>query len=849
MTGVLKITLSSAWRRKRRLAGSTLAVLLGVAFLAGTLVFGDTARAGFADLFTEANAGIDVAVRSEHRAASDEAGVQQGLVDGALVDAVAAVDGVSVAEGVVEAVAQVLGSDGRPIGGEGPPTIAASWSEEPALNPFRVVDGRAPSKDDEVVIDRATVEEGGFDVGDTITVLTPAPLRVELVGIATFGDDDSMAGATFVGFTPAQAASLLPDPGAFTSVVAAAEPEVAQDELARRVAAVVPGDVEVLTGEQLGAEQEQAIDDDFLGFFETFLLVFAGVALLVAATSVHNTASILVAQRTREAALLRAVGASRSQVLGSTLLEAGLVGLAGSVAGAAAGIGLAAGLAALLRAGDVGLPIDGLTVSASSLAWAVGIGVVLSLLASLAPAVKASTVPPVAALQEVDTAPARVSRWRLLVGLTFVAVGAVSVLEAASSDTALATAGLGALGLFIGVVLLGPVVARPLARVLGAPLSLRGVTGRLARGGAERNPRRTAGTASALLVGVGVVVTFTVLAASLSSSIEAAVDRSFTGDFVVEGPDGGAGLDATVATELETLDEVEVAAALGAGSVGFNGDTDVDDFATVVDPARLARVADLDVQEGDLAAVEDGAIAVSAAFATDGAWVLGDVMPMAFADGREVGLRIDAIYDDSAMLGDVLLPSTTWAAHATQPTSFAVLVRLADGVDVEAGRAVIEDVTARYGNPAVQDQEEFVASQADQIESILTVIYGMLGIAIIIALLGIAGTLSLSIHERTREIGLLRAVGLNRRQLRSIVRGEAVVVSLLGTVGGLAVGTFVGWGLVRAGNAEEGGWQLAVPVTQLAVVVGLGALAGVLAAVRPARRAARLPILASLATT
>jgi putative ABC transport system permease protein len=845
--GTIGLTLQSAWARKRRLVGTTTAVLLGVAFLAATLVLGDTAKEGFARLFGEVNAGTDVVVRSETRFET-ESGVETAPLDLALVDQVRAVDGITTAVGLVEGTGQVLAADGTPLGGEGPPTIAGGWVDDPELSPMTLVEGRGPEAPGEVVLDRGTAEDGELAVGDTTTVLVPEPVPVTVVGIATFGDDDSMAGATYAAFEPTVASELLLGaPDRISSVIAGGADGADQEALAARVAAVLPDGLEAITGAELTAEQEEGIEEDFLGFMEMFLLVFAGVALLVATSSIHNTASILVAQRTRESALLRAVGASRSQVLTSTILEAGIVGLVGALVGAGAGVGLAAGLRALLEAGDLGLPADELVVSGGALAWSAGVGLVLSLLASLTPAIKASRVPPVAAMRDVALEEGGSSRWRAAVGIGMAVVGGAMVVGAADAESALATAGLGALLVMVGVILLGPVVARPLSAVLGAPLALRGVTGRLAKGGAQRNPRRTSSTAAALLVGVGVVTTFTVLADSLSSSIEDAVDQSFAGELVVESAGfSGAGLDAAFAEELEALPEVEVTTGLGDGVVVLDGE---EANPTVADLAALSRLSDFDVEDGDLAAVTDGGIAMSRQHAEDHGWTFGESIPIEFADGTATTVRIDALYGDRALGGDLLLPAETWAQHTTRTSSFAVLVGLADGVDLEAGRAAVERVAAGYGSPDVLDRDQFIAENAAQIDQILAVVYGLLLLAIVIALLGIAGTLSLSIHERTRELGLLRAVGLDRRQLRRIVRGEAMIVSLLGTVGGVGIGVFVGWGLIRAAAADEGLGTFTVPTGELAVVLLLGALAGVVAAVRPARRAAKLPVLDALTAT
>jgi putative ABC transport system permease protein len=685
-------------------------------------------------------------------------------------------------------------------------------------------------------------------VGDTVTVLVPAPVDVVVTGIATFaGGQDGVGGVTNVFFPIAVAQQLLlGSTDVVSDVVLVARDGISEADLVGRVRPRLPAGVEAVTGDELTREQQQEIEDDFLGFFTAALLVFAAIALLVAAFSIFNTFSILVAQRTRETALVRALGASRRQVLGSALVESVVVGLAGSVVGVVVGLGVAAGLLALMDAAGFGLPTDGLEVSARTVLAAVGVGLVVTVVGGIGPAWRASRVAPLAALREAAIDGSGSSRWRAGVG-ALCAAGGGALMLVASGRGELGPAGLGAVLLVGGVILLGPFLARPVGSVLGAPLALRGTSGQLARRNAVRNPRRTAATSTALLLGVGVVTLFTVFGASVSRSFERTVERSFGGDLVLSAPGAfsGAGLDPAVVARVADLPEVSGGAGLGNGAATVDGrDTSVG-FA---DPAALASVLDLDVGTGDLAALGDDRIAVSQDEADERGWSIGSPVEIGFVDGSTRTMTVGATYDDDTLAGTVLVPEAEWLRHDPQASLFLVVVELSDGTSLAQGRAAVEAATTGAGAVEVMDRDEFVDAQLGRIDVLLTVIYGLLAVAILIALMGIANTLSLSVHERTRELGLLRAVGQSRAGLRAMVRWESVIVTTFGSLAGLGLGLFLGWQLVRVLASSDPFVELAVPFRSLAVVLVVGALVGVVAGVRPAWRASRLDVLEALAS-
>jgi putative ABC transport system permease protein len=846
---MFNVTLSGLWARKRRLFGTSFAVVLGVAFLVATLVLGATMREGFDQAFTDANAGIDVVVRSADEMGSDEDSVRAPL-DASVVDDIAAVPGVRAAAPSVEGVATLIGSDGDRIGGNGPPTTGTNWIDDPALNSYRLAEGRAPEAPGEVVIDRGAAKDGDLQVGDHTTVLTPAPVEVTIVGIATFGDADSLGPITSTAFTLPQATELFAQqPDTISSVLVAAEDGVSRETLRQEITEQLPARIEALTQSELTAEQNDEIGADFLDMFSMILLAFAGIALVVATFSIHNTFSILVAQRTRESALLRAIGASRRQVVTAVTIEALVIGAVASAIGFGVGLGLAAGLKALLASADMALPTSGLVVTTGTIAIAAVVGIVTTLVASVSPAIKASRVAPLAALRDVAIDRSSSSKLRAAIGALVAAAGVVAVVTAsATEDGALSRAGLGALATLVGFVILGPVVARPSAAVLGAGASAaRGVTGRLARRNAMRNPRRIAASASALMVGTAVVALFTTFGSSVKASIDEMVDDSFGGDLVVAQSDfSGAGIDPALAPAIVDLPEVDgaVGASLVTGEINGDG---VSPMAT--DPAAVAAVLDLDDQQGALADVGPGELAVGRRWAEDHGVALGDVLPMSFVDGAAIDLTVANVYEREDVLGNMIMSSADWAPHARQATDVVVFVSLADGVSDAAGKAATTDVTEQYGAPNPQTRDEYTDSFGAEIDQMLYVIYGLLGIAVLIAVMGIGNTLALSIHERTRELGLLRAIGQSRSQLRSSLRWESVIVAVFGTIGGLGLGTFLGWGLMRALAAQEGFGVFSLPVAPLAVILGLAAVAGVVAATRPARRAARIDVLAAIATS
>ncbi|MEW1569082.1 FtsX-like permease family protein [Streptomyces sp. NPDC093509] len=852
MNAALRLSVSSLRAHRRRFAGTFFAVFLGVAFLAGTLVMGDTLRAGFDTMFGNATRGTDAVVRSAGTITAP--GESQGVrspVGTDLVRTIERVPGVAAAVPDIQGAGQLVGADGKPIGGQGPPTLAGNWIDDPRLNAYRLAEGRAPARTGEVVVNRGAAKKGGLRVGDTTVLRTPDPVRVTVVGLATFGGEDGMAQVTFTGMTRADAEKYLtPKPGEAASIRVRAGPGVGQGELVSALTPVLPKGVEAITGQESAQENTEMISSRFLTIFTTLLLVFSGIALLVATFSIHNTFAIVVAQRTRENALLRALGASRRQVTASTLAEATVVAVTASAVGLAGGVGIAAGLQALFPAIGFPFPEGDLVVRGLSMLLPLVVGVVVCLVSALLPAARAGRTAPLAALRETAVDESGGSRARAITGGGLAALAVAVTLTGVLLTPSLWLAGLGALLALAAFVVLGPVASATAVRVLGAPVArLRGVTGGLARRNALRSPRRTAATAGALMIGVAVVSLFTVFGASLKATMDQTVSRSFAGDIAVSAPSfgaGGSGLSPRLAPDVARVPVVKDAVGLGKGVAEVNGSGQA---LTVTDPVTLGRVFDLGHVRGSLSALGADGIAITRKEADRQHLVTGDTARLTFTDGRSQDFTVRAVYGQSELAGEYVITRAAWAPHRTQDSDRLVAVSLKDGVSTAQGRAAVRQVAERYGNPEVQTRDAYAQSSAGGIDMMLTLVYALLALAVLIALLGIANTLTLAMHERTREIGLLRAVGQTRAQLRAMVRWESVLVAAFGTAGGIALGAFLGWVLVEASEgASDTAFAFAVPPLRLVVVALVGLGAGALAGLRPARRAARLDVLRAIAT-
>jgi putative ABC transport system permease protein len=852
MNASLRLSLTSLRAHRRRFAGTFLAVFLGVAFLAGTLVMGDTLRASFDSMFGEATSGTDAVVRGAD--AITTPGEAQGVrrpVDTSLVKTVERVPGVAAAVPDIQGAGQLVGSDGTPVGGQGPPTLAGNWITDPRLNPYRLAEGRAPARPGEVVVNRGAAKKGGLKIGDTTTLRTPDPVKVTIVGLATFGGQDGMAQVTFTGMTRADAEKYLTArPGQAASIAVRAAPGVSQKDLVSQLTPVLPKGVEAITGQQSAQENTDMISSQFLTVFTTFLLVFSGVALLVATFSIHNTFAIVVAQRTRENALLRALGAARRQVTAAALAEACVVALTASLTGLAGGIGIAAGLQALFPAIGFPFPDGDLVIKTLSMVLPLVVGIVVCLGSALLPARRAGRTAPLAALRETAVDTSGASRVRAVTGGALGALALATTLTGVLVSPSVWLAGLGALLALAAFVVLGPVAATTAVRLLGGPLDrLRGVTGSLARRNALRSPKRTAATASALMIGVAVVSLFTVFGASLKATMDQTVARSFAGDLAVSSPSfgaGGSGLSPRLAPALQRLPQVDTAVGLGRGVAEVDGKGRV---LTVTEPAALARTFDLGTVTGSLRGLGSDGIALTRKEADRQHLRTGDTARLTFTDGTTQNFTVQALYGQSELAGDYVITRAAWAPHRTQDADTLIAVTFRHGVSADAGKAAVKKVAAQYGNPSVQTRDEYAQSSAGGIDMMLTLVYALLALAVVIALLGIANTLTLALHERTRELGLLRAVGQTRAQLRAMVRWESVLVAAFGTVGGLGLGAFLGWVLVKASDgASDSAFAFALPPARLAVVALVGLLAGALAGLRPARRAARLDVLGAIAT-
>src|SRR5215472_7163290 len=850
------VVLQGLLQRKVRLVTTALAVILGVAFTAGTLVLTDTMSKIFNDLSAGVYKGTDAVVRA--KAVFDGpmgTGKQRPLIDASLVPALSRVPGVAAAQGSAFGYTRLIGKDGTAIGNPagGAPTLGGNWSTVSALNPFRLVAGHAPQAPDEVVIDKQSANLGHLAVGDTTTVLVNGPpQRVRISGIAAFGTADSPAGASVVLFTTPAAQRLVTAPGKFSTISFVADPGVSQQQLVANLRRVLPPGTEAVTGATVIKETQDQFQK-FLSIFSKFLLIFAVVALVVGAFIILNTFAITVAQKTRENGLLRALGASRRQVLASVLIEAVAVGIIAALLGLAAGVAVAAGLKALLGVLGFGLPAGSLVLSAQTVTISLLAGVGVTVVAAVSPARKAAKVPPVAAMQEAAVGSTGYgSKQRVVVGITILVLGVAALFTGLFGHvgSAFLIVGAGVLLVFLGVTVLGRTVSLPLSRTIGAPLPrIKGVTGTLAQENTMRNPKRTAASASALMIGVGLVGFITILASSTTASINATIDRSFTGDFVIDSGAGMAGgVDPALAQRLNALPQVAAATGERFGAAVILGK--VEGF-TAVDPGTAGKIFNVSPLQGSISALGANDIAVYKNVASDNHLKLGDTVPVVFRDTGARTLRVALIYGDSqaAPSPRYFIGTPAYDANFSAPHyDTMVFVKKAPGVTSAAALAAVKKLTAQYAvGASVLDQAAYKTEQNKPVNQLLALVYTLLALAIVIALLGIGNTLALSIFERTRELGVMRAVGMTRSQLRSTIRWESVIVALQGTLLGLVVGIFFGWALVRS-QKNSGIGVFNVPYLTLIIIIVLAGLAGVAAAILPSRRAAKLNVLRAIVT-
>ncbi|MEU4593776.1 ABC transporter permease [Micromonospora aurantiaca (nom. illeg.)] len=847
---MLRATLKSLLARKLRLLLSGLAVVLGVMFVSGAFVLTDTLGRSFDAVFADAYAEVDVSVEAKPKI---DVSTTEGMplstpMPASVLDRIKAVPGVADAEGVVAADgARMIGSNGKVVTSFGPPQLGQNWLGESDLVEIR--EGRAPQADDEIVINTALAEAGKVKVGDRVGVLTLAPKKeFTLVGVFGYsGGRDSIGGANEVYFTtPVAQQLMLGKPDVFSNVsVQAADgttPAALRDELARTLGA----DYQVKTGEQLAADASAGLKEG-LSFFNKILLGFAAVALLVGTFLILNTFSIIVAQRTRELALMRAIGASGKQVIGSVVLEALAVGLIASVLGLAAGIGVGALLAYLFGQLAGGLTLAGLGVPASAVIGAFAVGMLITVIAALLPAVRASRIPPIAAMQDVAT-PDRPLTKVTIGGAVVTGIGAVLLflgLGGHAGDSTLATILGGVLFAFIGVALLTPIISRPVVSLLGAIFSW-SVPGKLGRLNSGRNPRRTAITAAALMVGIALVTGVTVILDSAKGSIGALAEDTIKAELVISGASSGprpASFDPAVLEKAAAIPGVQMVDGEYGDMAVVGGERTW--VAVSSNVAALQQIFGAKATAGDISKLAPDQMLVSSDTAKARNLSVGSTVPVQLSRGEARTYTVSGIYESSQLTNPVTLPPQA-AADFAIPQPIQGFLQLAPGTSVDAVQPQVERLLADSPEVSVADRAAFIEQQTGQLDSLLQMIQILLALAIVIAVLGIINTLALSVLERTRELGLLRAIGLRRAQTMRMITVEAVVISIFGALLGVVVGTGLGAAVVEA-LKDEGITDLVLPWGQMVTFLILAAIIGVVAAVLPAIRAARINVLGAIA--
>ena len=844
-----RVTLRGLAQRKLRAFVTTLAVFLGVAFIAGGYVLTDTINASFDDIFDEAYAGTDVSVAPTTRGGSDDLGVP--AFPDEFLDRVRGVEGVQSAAGGIFSLGQFVDEKGEKLTAGFAPNFVSSVTPEP-FESLTYVDGRAPRSADEASIDTSTAKSAELEIGDTLRIAGDREVgEYEIVGLQRLGETDGGGAGTAV-LTLEEAQRLTDKEGEFDAIAVAASEGVAPTELKRRIERVLPAQVQVETGQEAAQRQSDDIAQD-LSFFQIVLLVFGFVTLFVGSFLIFNIFNITVAQRTRELGLLRTLGATRRQVLGSVVSEAAVIGVVGSALGVVGGIVFAQGLNAMFKSFGIDLPNTGTVIATRTIVVGLLVGIVVTLASALSPALRATRVSPMAALREAELPESRrrgriVTAAAILLGVGGLGLTALGIFGGAESNTAAALVGGGAAATLFGVSLFSPRLVKPLASVAGWPLErVRGLTGRLARENTVRKPGRTATTAASLMIGLAVVVFVTVFAAGISESVGNTIDRNFQGDIVLQNTDGFSPIPAGAAREAASVDGVETVGSLSYSGAEYKKK---DIRAAGVDPATANDVLSLDWKKGGPSTLDDlgpGDAVVDDAWAKGQNIEVGDEIKMITPLEKRVSFTVQgSVKDNADLLGNLVVTEDALRKDFGSKSPSLTLMTLAGGANSDRVQKAVDDaIGGRYPTVEVLNQEELKETQEEQINQVVAFFYVLLALAIVISLLGIVTTLVLSIHERTRELGLLRAVGMSRRQVRTMVRYEAVITALIGAVLGMVLGVVFA-ALMSAPLADEG-FVLAYPLGTLLILLLLAALAAVLAAIWPARRAAKLDVLQALA--
>lgn len=819
-------------------------IMVGVAFVAGSMILTNTVTKTFDDIFGDAFESVDLVVRGSGGIEGAEGFSPSDPVSEDLVGRLQQVEGAGVVEGYLEGFSQLLDKDGETLAGAGfAPEFGSNWIEGGTTNAFELREGRAPRADDEIVIDAGLADIGEYAVGDRARVLGSAETReYEIVGIAGFGNANSPGGTRWIFYTTPQAQEVLGLPGQYSEVYVNPDEGTSVDELRERVSLTLGSDFEVLTGQERADELQEPIGEGF-AFVNILLLVFASISLFVGAFVINNVFTILIAQRIKQLAMLRAIGAKRSRVLSSVLLEGFVIGVIASILGLVVGLGIATGLIVLINMFGVGNGEVSPVIDVSTVVTALIAGTVITVAASLVPAVKAARVPPLAAMRDVAFEKTNISVVRLVFGVLLGILG-VALLVWGIAESTLRIVGVGSGIVFLAVALLAATFARPVIRVLGWPVAkLRGVPGSLARENAMRSPRRTSATAAALMISVTLVTLFTIIFGSIQASVNDQIDRTFTGDLIVQGPQSGiGGLPTDLAPKLEALPETGAVAKTRLVTIDAAGDPV---FASAVNAASYAEIFRIDSVDGDFRELDATGVAISRTVAENKGLSVGDSVPIGFSAGDRVDLRVVSVFEGDEFSGGWYISIDTYDQYVAQKFDAGIALVAAPGTDIDELTRAVESIVDTYPNAQLLDLASVKEQVNSQIGIALNILYSLLGLAVIVSLIGIGTTLSLAVLERTREIGLLRAVGMTRSKVRAAIRWESVFVAVFGTFLGMALGT--GFALAILETLREDGINvISVPMAPLVTIVAIAIVAGVVAGLWPAFRASRLNILKAI---